>query len=343
MRVIAALAFVILAGALAIAALHGEGQSPNTSTPSQPAITSSSSSTPSAVPGSSSNTSVPSQPAITSSSGGTPTAVPGGSPSAVPAGTGGLAARHEGGAAGWEIALVVGVALAAAGAVIALRSRDNDVGSRRRVRVSLAAASSVAGMAFASVAAACCLISQTDASDRPHAFGDSTERPAQAGTNRQASAPGGTADRPAMLALPSVDVTAPVIAVGVSEGDLQVPDDPGQVGWWVSSAEAGADTGSVIMDGHVDTASGGPGALYRMGIGKLHLGDRVIVTTMLGRNVSYRIYAQSVYVKAAGLPADIFAASQEPRLVLITCGGAFDSDGKSYVDNVVVYARPTQD
>jgi len=26
--------------------------------------------------------------------------------------------------------------------------------------------------------------------------------------------------------------------------------------------------------------------------------------------------------------------------VLITCGGAFDSAGRTYVDNVVVYARP---
>ena len=61
---------------------------------------------------------------------------------------------------------------------------------------------------------------------------------------------------------------------------------------------------------------------------KLHLGDCVVVTTMLGRNVNYRISAQSVYAKAAGLPADIFAASREPRLVLITCGGAFDSDAR---------------
>src|SRR5215470_7110528 len=35
MRVVVAIAFVILAGALAIAALHGEHQSPSTSTPSQ--------------------------------------------------------------------------------------------------------------------------------------------------------------------------------------------------------------------------------------------------------------------------------------------------------------------
>ena len=242
---------------------------------------------------------------------------------------------------GWEIALVVGVALAAAGAVLALRSRDNEVGLRRRL-VPLAAASSVAGVALASVAAACCLISQTGPPEVPHAFGDPSERPASGGANQPASGRA-TPDRPVMLALPSVGVMAPVIAVGVSEGNLQVPEDPAQVGWWTSSAEAGADTGSVIIDGHVDTASGGPGALYRMGIGKLQLGDTVVVTTVLGRKINYRIYAQSVYLKAAGLPADIFAASSKPRLVLITCGGAFDSAGRTYADNVVVFARPTHD
>src|SRR6476659_1420329 len=109
MRLIAAIAFVILAGALAIAALHGEGQSPSTSTPST--------STPS--------TSTPSQPADSAPGSasetepfGSPTAVPGGgSPSAVPAGSGGQAARHEASVTEWEIALVVGVALAAAGAL----------------------------------------------------------------------------------------------------------------------------------------------------------------------------------------------------------------------------------
>jgi predicted outer membrane protein len=273
--------------------------------------------------------------------GSTPTAVPGGSPSAVPAGTGGLAARHQGTAIGWEIALVIGVALAAAGAVIALRSRYHEVGSRHPVSIPLAATGSVAGVALASIAAAYCLIIQAGAGGGPHAFGDPAERGAQAGADEPTSGHRATPDRPAMLALPSVDVTAPVIAVGVSKGNLQVPDDPAQVGWWAFSAEAGAGTGSVIMDGHVDTASGGPGALYRMGIGKLQLGDRITVTTTRGHQVNYRIYAQSVYVKAAGLPADIFAATHEPRLVLITCGGAFDSAGKTYADNVVVYARPT--
>ena len=97
----------------------------------------------------------------------------------------------------------------------------------------------------------------------------------------------------------------------------------------------------MIIDGHVDTKHGGLGALYRMGIGDLRIGDCIVVTTMFGRRVSYRIYAQDLYPKAEGLPANVLAQSREPRLVLITCGGRFDVSSRNYEDNVVVYAHPT--
>jgi predicted outer membrane protein len=157
----------------------------------------------------------------------------------------------------------------------------------------------------------------------------------------QAAAEAAGAGAPLMIALPSIEVTALVAPVGVSQGNLQVPDDPAQVGWWVRSAQAGARTGSVIIDGHVDTEHRGLGALYRMGIGDLRVGDRIVVTTMFGRQVSYRIYGQDLYPKAAGLPTEVLAQSLEPRLVLITCGGPFDVNNRNYEDNVVVYARPT--
>jgi predicted outer membrane protein len=157
----------------------------------------------------------------------------------------------------------------------------------------------------------------------------------------QAAAEAVGAGPPLMIALPSIEVTALVAPVGVSQGNLQVPDDPAQVGWWVRSAQAGAKTGSVIIDGHVDTEHGGLGALYRMGVGDLRIGDRIVVTTMFGRQVSYRIYRQDLYPKAAGLPTEVLAQSLEPRLVLITCGGPFDVNNRNYEDNVVVYARPT--
>ena len=40
------------------------------------------------------------------------------------------------------------------------------------------------------------------------------------------------------------------------------------------------------------------------------------------------------------LPASIFARSGRERLVLVTCGGPFDSRTHHYSDNIVVYAVP---
>lgn len=147
--------------------------------------------------------------------------------------------------------------------------------------------------------------------------------------------------RPVVLSVPSIDLEARVVAVGVTDGSLQVPNDPAHVGWWSRSAPAGAPAGSVVMDGHVDSRTGGPGALYRLAIGDVRVGTDIVLRTAAGRRITYRVYAQQVYRKAGGLPAEIFASTNAPRLVLITCGGSFDFQRRSYDENVVVYARPT--
>ena len=70
----------------------------------------------------------------------------------------------------------------------------------------------------------------------------------------------------------------------------------------------------------------------------LRPGDRVVVGTATGR-VAYVVEAVHRYPKA-GLPAEVFATTGPPRLVLITCGGDFDPRTRHYAENVVVYAIP---
>ena len=69
------------------------------------------------------------------------------------------------------------------------------------------------------------------------------------------------ADRPATLTIPSLSVEASVKPVDVVGGELQVPEDPQTVGWWRSSAAPGAEGGSTVIDGHIDSAAAGLGAL----------------------------------------------------------------------------------
>jgi sortase family protein len=171
-----------------------------------------------------------------------------------------------------------------------------------------------------------------------------TSRPTAGGTSRPtASGTSGstvvTAERPVSLAIPALRVTATVVPVVNTGGVLGVPDDPTQVGWWSSSALAGSRSGTTVIDGHVDSAATGPGALFR--IASLRTADRIVVTTATGDRRSYAVSGLRVYPKTAGLPADIFALTGAPRLVLISCGGPFDRPAGSYLDNIVVFAVPT--
>jgi len=143
---------------------------------------------------------------------------------------------------------------------------------------------------------------------------------------------------PVTLTIPSQQVRAEVLPVANVGGILQVPDDPAQLGWWNASAPVGASRGSVVIDGHVDSAASGPGALFRLD--ELRASDRIVLGTATGRTRSYRVTGRRVYRKTAGLPSDIFDQLGAPRLVLISCGGPFDSAAGSYLDNVVVFAVP---
>jgi hypothetical protein len=42
------------------------------------------------------------------------------------------------------------------------------------------------------------------------------------------------------------------------------------------------------------------------------------------------------------LPPSLFDTAGPPRLALVTCGGPFDSATGHYLDNIIVWAVPTQ-
>jgi heterodisulfide reductase subunit A-like polyferredoxin len=91
-----------------------------------------------------------------------------------------------------------------------------------------------------------------------------------------------------------------------------------------------------VIDGHVDSAEFGAGALYRLA--DLTIGDTIRAG---GGIVTYQVNERRTYDKATGLPAAIFGTDGAPRLVLITCVGAFDETTLSYESNVAVFASPS--
>jgi hypothetical protein len=145
-------------------------------------------------------------------------------------------------------------------------------------------------------------------------------------------------DRPTLLAIPALKTTAPIEPVIVgANGALGVPDNPGVLGWWADGPTPGSSQGTAVLDGHVDTAATGPGALFKLRT--LRPGDEIDVIEGQ-KTIHYELVALREYPKAALASSGVFDSTVAGRLVLITCGGRFNSKTRHYDDNVVAFAVP---
>lgn len=156
-----------------------------------------------------------------------------------------------------------------------------------------------------------------------------------------ASTPTPTAPGPAALLLPGLGRRARAAVVPVTAdngGNLAVPDDPQVLGWWSSSAAPEDHTGTVVIDGHVDSDRYGIG--FFVNLRRLHRGAPIVLEDGSGRRSRWRVTGSRDYPSTA-LPYDqVFSQDPGLRLVLITCGGRFDRTAHAYADNLIVYAVP---
>lgn len=145
---------------------------------------------------------------------------------------------------------------------------------------------------------------------------------------------------PTRLRIPSIGVTATVNAVGINDrtGEFEVPPSVDEIGWYRYGPGLEAERGSVVVAGHVDSATQGKGAFYRLR--ELDRGDTLTVTGSDGKAREYRVVGREEYDKSKIPLERYFARDGEPRLTLITCGGPFDAEARRYRDNIVVTAVP---
>lgn len=146
--------------------------------------------------------------------------------------------------------------------------------------------------------------------------------------------------RPVSVRIPAIDVTAPVVPIGVDRrGAVAIPERVATVGWYRFSSAPGAAAGSSAFVGHVDSAEEGEGAFFRLR--DLARGERIVVAVAGGGTLAYRVVSVAQYLKTSVPLRQLFARTGTPRLTLITCGGPFDPQRRSYRDNLVVTAVPT--
>ncbi len=134
----------------------------------------------------------------------------------------------------------------------------------------------------------------------------------------------------------TASATVDVIDTGPS-GELSLPPDPGQVGWWQSGALAGDAFGSVVLAGHIDSKDRGLGFFVRL-LG-VRPGDDVLLTDGAYQQ-HYRVTDTRNVPKASlATSTDTFSSTVPGRLVLLTCTGMY-SPATHYPDNLVVTAEP---
>jgi hypothetical protein len=143
--------------------------------------------------------------------------------------------------------------------------------------------------------------------------------------------------KPVGLQINTVDVSRyPVRSVGLQDnGQLEVPDET-EIGWYKYGATAGR-PGATVLAAHVNWR-GSDGPFSRLG--SVEPGDQIEVALDDGTTRNYIVTERAMYGKLM-LPRErIWRNTGHEELVLITCGGEFNPEIRSFKSNIVVYAVP---
>jgi len=171
----------------------------------------------------------------------------------------------------------------------------------------------------------------------PAATGTAAPSPTQ--TRTETVGPVLPASPPVHLSVPAVGISSPLIELGLNpDGSVEVPslDDPdSKPGWYRNSPTPGA-VGPAIILGHIDSRQFGPGVFYSLQ--DLQAGDTVEVTRADGTVAIFSVDDVRTVPKSDFPTLQVYGNLDHAGLRLITCGGEFDPNARSYESNVIAFA-----
>lgn len=138
---------------------------------------------------------------------------------------------------------------------------------------------------------------------------------------------------PVRIRIPAIGVAADMIPLGTDDaGELEVPADPAETGWWRGGPEPG-EPGAAVVVGHVDSWRG-PAVFFDLA--DLRRGDRIQVDLADGTQAEFRVRSSMAVDKDRFPTEAVYGATPDPQLRLVTCHG--DLVGGSYEGNLVILA-----
>lgn len=145
---------------------------------------------------------------------------------------------------------------------------------------------------------------------------------------------------PARIEIPSIGVSANIQPTGILEnGEMGVPDDVDEVGWFEPGYLTGS-RGHSVLAGHVDSLTG-PAVFYDLD--QVRIGETITVTDVDGREMVFEVTEIASYETDQAPIREIFGPSDKRMLNVITCTGVFNRNIGSHEERLVVSAELVSD
>lgn len=140
---------------------------------------------------------------------------------------------------------------------------------------------------------------------------------------------------PVEVRIPRIGVVSTLVRLGVDGlGVLQPPATADVAGWYAGGVAPG-DPGPAVIAGHVDSRAG-PGVFFDLR--DMGPGDRIEVVDATGRSRAFTVQFLEQTGKERFPTEQVYGPTPVPELRLITCGGEFQEQARSYRDNIIVHA-----
>lgn len=144
--------------------------------------------------------------------------------------------------------------------------------------------------------------------------------------------------RPVAIRIVKIGVDTEVERRPIIDGVMQDPTGPWVVGWYGLTSRHGV-PGNAVLAGHVDFAGVGPAVLARAA--ELHARDLIELTGADVRVYRYTVLWNRLYDIADAPIAEIIGPTKRESMILITCGGPFDSARQEYLQRHLIRAERT--
>ncbi len=144
----------------------------------------------------------------------------------------------------------------------------------------------------------------------------------------------GAGATPVRLQIPTLMLDTVIEAVGHDKnGAMGIPGQVNNVAWYAPGYLPG-EWGNAVIAGHLDLANGAPAVFWS--IGKLGVGDPIIVTAADGTQYHFAVTSQATYPYDQAPIDEIFGFSLRSQLNLITCKGEWNRGTRNYSNRLVI-------